>query len=275
MSKTKTFLKTLLCASALMAVAMNANAHRGWLLPSATALSGQDVWVSIDGAVSNTLFHADHAPMRTDGIIALDPKGNAVELTSVQQAKYRSTFDVQLKEKGTYRIASASSGLVAMWEENGERRMYPGRGEKFDAKLFEQKVPKKADKLQVMQNSRRLETFVTNGAPTPVQVTGKGLEIDYKTHPNDLFAEDESTFVLLIDGKPAANAKVEVIPGAMRYRDGQNSISATTDAKGQFSVTWPAAGMYWLSASYRDDKAAKPATVRSGSYVVTLEVLPQ
>jgi len=33
--------------------------------------------------------------------------------------------------------------------------------------------------------------------------------------------------------------------------------------------------MYWLSASYRDGKAQPPATVRSGSYVATFEVLPQ
>lgn len=271
----KTYLKTALCVSALCAMAMNASAHRGWLLPSATSLSGTDVWVSIDGAVSNTLFHADHAPMRVDGIVALSPAGKPVELQSVQQAKYRTTFDVQLVDKGTYRIGSSSQNLMAMWEENGERRMYPGRGEKFDAAQFDKKVPKKADKLQVSESSRRLETFVTNGAPSDIALTNKGLEVAYKTHPNDLFAGEQADFVLLIDGKPAANTKVIALPGAMRYRNGQDEIAVTTDAKGQFSITWPSAGMYWLSANYRDDKAKKPATARTGSYVATLEVLPE
>ena len=84
-----------------------------------------------------------------------------------------------------------------------------------------------------------------------------------------------SDFVLLIDGEPAANAKVIVIPGAMRYRNEQNDIQVTTNDKGEFSITWPDAGMYWLSASYRDGKAKKPATGRVGSYVATLEVLPE
>lgn len=271
----KTILKTALCVSALFAVAMNANAHRAWLLPSATSLSGTDVWVSVDGAVSNTLFHADHAPFRADGVVATGPNGKEVALTSVQQAKYRTTFDVQLAEKGTYRIASASHNLSAMWEEDGQRRMYPGRGQKFDNAEFEKRVPKKADKLQVNESSRRIETFVTNGAPSDIALTNKGLEVNYVTHPNDLFAGEKADFVLLIDGEPAANANVIVIPGAMRYRNEQNDIQVTTNDKGEFSITWPDAGMYWLSASYRDGKAKKPATGRVGSYVATLEVLPE
>lgn len=271
----KTIFKTVLCASALFAVAMNANAHRAWLLPSATSLSGTDVWVSIDGAVSNTLFHADHAPYRADGVVVTGPNGKMVEISSLQQAKYRTTFDVQLAEKGTYRIGSATQNLTAMWEENGQRRMYPGRGQKFELAEFEKQVPKSADKLQVSESSRRIETFVTNGAPTDIPLTNKGLEVKYVTHPNDLFAEEKADFVLLIDGKPAANAKVLAIPGAMRYRNDQDEIEVTTNAKGEFSITWPEAGMYWLSASYRDGQAKKPATARTGSYVVTLEVLPE
>ena len=49
-----------------------------------------------------------------------------------------------------------------------------------------------------------------------------------------------------------------------------------TDASGQFSVTWPNAGRYWLETSLVDDKTSVPqATQRRVSYVVTLEVLPQ
>ena len=78
-----------------------------------------------------------------------------------------------------------------------------------------------------------------------------------------------------MDGKPVAGVKVTIIPGGMRYRNDQAAIDVESDKKGVITVTWPQAGMYWLSANYRDEKAKKPATSRAGSYVATLEVLPE
>lgn len=34
-----------------------AEAHRAWMLPSATVLSGDDPWVTVDAAISNDLFY--------------------------------------------------------------------------------------------------------------------------------------------------------------------------------------------------------------------------
>ena len=54
------------------------------------------------------------------------------------------------------------------------------------------------------------------------------------------------------------------------------TIAMIPDANGQFSVTWPEAGMYWLEASTQDGKTSVPqASQRRLSYVATLEVLPQ
>jgi len=106
-------------------------------------------------------------------------------------------------------------------------------------------------------------------------VSGRGLELLPITHPNDLFAGEEAHFQLFIDGKPAVGANVEVVAGGMRYRNSQDTLALTTDKKGRFSVTWPNAGLYWLSANYSDNQAQKPASKRIGSYAVTLEVLPQ
>lgn len=48
-----------------------------------------------------------------------------------------------------------------------------------------------------------------------------------------------------------------------------------TDAQGQFSVTWPTAGMYWLDVSSKDDKTTVPlAKERRLTYAATLEVMP-
>src|SRR5690606_34374129 len=130
--------------------------------------------------------------------------------------------------------------------------------------------------LKVSQNSSRMEVFVTSGAPTRsvLEPTGQGLELKPLTHPNDLFAGEPAEFVFLLDGKPAAGVEISVIPGGNRYRDELGEIKASTDAAGKVSITWPQAGMYWLTAEYTTREGVrKPASERRASYSATLEVL--
>ena len=49
----------------------------------------------------------------------------------------------------------------------------------------------------------------------------------------------------------------------------------TKRKKRRVKIQWKKIGMYWLGADYQDNKATKPATVRSGSYSATLEVLAE
>jgi uncharacterized GH25 family protein len=96
------------------------------------------------------------------------------------------------------------------------------------------------------------------------------------THPNDLYAGETAKFGLLLDGKPATNLEVTILPGGSRYRDQPLETKIKTDAAGQFSVTWPTPGMYWLETGLQDDKTSvKQAKQRRVSYVATFEVLPQ
>lgn len=269
--------KTLLIALGL-GLSLSAQAHRAWILPASTVLSGEEPWVTFDAAISNTLFHADHAAFRIEQIQAIGPDGEAVALHNAAMGKHRSTFDVNLQQPGTYKIYTASNGLTARWEaDTGERRFWPPRGQVPTAEGFAAEVPKKARNLQVSQSSRRVETFVTAGSPTDgvLTPTNNGFEMVALTHPNDLFANETAEFQFLIDGKPAVGAEVTVIPGAMRYRNSQDDITANTDKEGKVKITWPQAGTYWLNASYRDDKGKKPATTRTGSYTATFEVLPE
>ncbi|SNY45819.1 protein of unknown function [Arsukibacterium tuosuense] len=267
----------LLTAIAALVVATSANAHRAWLEPSATVLSGDDAVVTIDAAISNTLFHPDHVAMPLDGITVTGPDGEPVQMINAAKGRYRSVFDVELAQQGTYRIARANGGLRAFWrDKEGNRKMWPGRGQQADESEFAAAVPADATDLKVSRSWRRVETFVTVGAPTTdaLQPVMQGLELIPLTHPNDLYATETATFKLLIDGEPAAGAEVEVVPGGMRYRNSQDLIKSVANARGEINITWPQAGMYFLEASYSDQKAAAPATIRSGGYSATFEVLP-
>ncbi len=81
---------------------------------------------------------------------------------------------------------------------------------------------------------------------------------------------------MMLDGKPAANLKVTVIPGGNRYRDKLGEMTLTTDSDGKFTVKWPEPGMYWMEAVVRDDNSpVKDVKQRRAGYIATLEVLPQ
>ena len=117
----------------------------------------------------------------------------------------------------------ASNGLFASWKENSQPRRWMGTAESFT-----KDVPAKAEGLKVSQTSNRMEVFVTSGAPSTevLAPTGQGLELKPVTHPNDLFAGEAADFVFLLDGKPAADVEISVIPGGNRYRDELGEIKA-------------------------------------------------
>jgi uncharacterized GH25 family protein len=269
---------------------LSAQAHRSWLLPSATVLSGDDVWVTVDAAVSNDLFYFEHFPLRIANIGAPPetlgarggrpgtlmisaPDGSMVEPQNGSIGRYRSTFDVPLKQKGTYKLAVINDGVFATFKEGGKTRRWRGTADEFA-----KEVPANAEDLQASYLQSRMEVFVTAGKPTvdTLKTNGKGLELSPITHPNDLVAGSDASFRMMLDGKPAANLKVTVIPGGNRYRDRLGEMTFTTDAEGKFSVKWPEPGMYWMEAVVRDENSpVKDVKQRRAGYIATLEVLPQ
>ncbi len=260
----------ILAVAVALAIPAAAQAHRSWLLPSATVLSGSEPWVTVDAAVSNDLFYFEHNPMRLDGLNVTGPDGAEVAAQNAATGKFRSVFDVPLAKPGTYRITVGGDGLMGRYKLNGEEKRWRGSADKLS------EIPAGATDVEITQNQRRLETFVTAGAPNEAALkpTGSRLELVPVTHPNDLFAGEEATFKLVMDGKPAAGLEVTVIPGGIRYRTALNEMTVKTDADGAFKVTWPEPGFYWVSASVRDAKpSVEKAKNRSASYAATLEVL--
>src|SRR5690606_24809202 len=199
----KTAFKPLLVA-ALVLGSVAVQAHRAWILPQETVLSGEGRWVSFDAAVSNDVFLANYNPGRFSDVKVQQPDGSEAGIQNLHTWKYCTKFVDELNKEGTYRIFTASSGLNAMWEEDGKHCIYPGRGEQYSTEGFKKAVPENAEKLVVSQASRRMETFVTLGAPSDktLQPTGQGLELVPVTHPNDLYAGEAAEFRFVMDGEP-------------------------------------------------------------------------
>ncbi|WP_396593981.1 DUF4198 domain-containing protein [Brevundimonas sp. R86498] len=268
----KKFALPALALFAALAAPLSAQAHRGWMMPSSTVLSGESAWVGFDAGASNGVFIADHAPLRLSAasLMIMAPDGTTGEMANLMQGAYRSTFDVHINKPGTWKIANVSAGMSASYALNGQTQRWRG-----SAADFATAIPAGATNVNASVNNNRLETFVTLGAPTETVFapTGQGLEMVPVTHPNDLVAGEEATFTLLKNGQPAADLEVTVARGGLRYRDNPEEMTVRTGADGTFTVTWPEAGLYWLNTSQRAE-AAGTAPAQSMAYTAVLEVLP-
>ncbi len=267
----------LLACGALLA--LSAQAHRPWLLPSATLTDGPAPVVSIDAAISEDLFEFDSFPLALDSLRVTAPDGSTVATDARTEARRRVTFDVKLAQKGTFRITGVTDVAMASWKVGGETRRWRGA-----PAALAQAVPADAQELQLSRQLARSETFVTNESPGAVApgVTGEGLELLPLTSPTDLSVGDSTRFRMLLDGKPYAGADITLIRGGNRYRYRMAEIALKSDAAGEFSVTWPEAGRYWLGVNHggRPGGPAAPASASAGgarreSYSATFEVLPK
>lgn len=268
----KTFAKRCITAVALVTLMVGtASAHRAWFVPSSTVVSGDNAWVTIDGAISNNLFFPDHRPMQIAQISVTAPDGKAVQIANATVGQYRTTFDIKLEQKGTYRIAQANTGLNASYKEGAETKRWRGTMAEYVAQGIDKKPG-----VELTASNRRVETFVTNGAPSEIKSTGKGLElVAGPTHPNDLYAGEEVAFKMLDNGKPAANVEVTLIQGGDRYRAQAGELKLKTGADGTLKVKLENAGMYWLEAESKGKTTLEGKTLNSQStYVAVLEVLP-
>jgi uncharacterized GH25 family protein len=266
----KKYITSLALLSMLAAPATYA--ARPWLLPSQTVLARSGGWVAFDAAQADDLFSVNQGTLAVDGLTIVTPDGQPVAAQNIAKSRSRSTFDLELRQPGTYRVMIGEDLVMARWEEDGKPKRWRGAAADMAAN-----IPANAAKLDAEQVLRRIETFVTVGSPTDIKPgTGVGLELVPLQHPNDLYAGESAKLRFLLDGKPAADLEIEVIPGGTRYRDSPEAIVQKTDKDGLVTIKWPAPGMYWVDAGVQDEKSTAPnVKKRRVSYNVTLEVLPQ
>lgn len=267
-------LNKLFIALALTSLALNAQAHRSWMVPSSTMIEAKDPWVTVDAAISEGLFEIDHMPLKLDALDIFGPDGMRIVPENVLTSHLRSVFDVKLIKPGTYKASIVTRGVMATYQLNGELKRFRGTEE-----TFAKDIPAGAQEVTATRVLSRLETFFSaNGINDVVfKPSGVGLEFIPLTHPNDLRAGDQARWRFLIDGKAAPHQPFSLVPGGVRYRGVLGEIRQITDAKGEITFTVPAAGMYFLNTSWPVAASGQPSAAppRRLNYAATLEVLPQ
>src|SRR5678816_3264655 len=101
-------------AVALLVIAPASSlAARAWLLPSQTIVARSGGWVTFDAANSDDLFSFNQGAMPVDSLSVTGGDGAPVAPQNVARGKTRSSFDLELRAPGTYRVAIAGAMVMA------------------------------------------------------------------------------------------------------------------------------------------------------------------
>lgn len=269
------FKKSVLVLALTSLLPAVAHAHRPWLLPSSSNVEGREAWVTIDAGVSENLFDVDTVGLKLDGLVITGPDGASLTPDNVLNGRQRNSIELKLNKPGTYKVALVSESASGSYKLNGETKRFRNAAD----------IPAGATDVQKTVTYSRNETFVSTGQPndTVLKPTNSGLELVPITHPTELRAGEKASFRFLIDGKPATKLGFSLIPGGVKFRGVLNEIRLVTDDKGEASLTWPDAGVYWVTAGWparvegggEGPGQQAPQPPRRLSYSATLEVLPQ
>lgn len=279
-------------------------AHSRWMIPSHTVISGSEATsVVLDMSISNDIFHPDNpyggktpaqiaqgekkSPQKpgpvhplakiaqSTKLLATYPDGSQSSDTQIVNLGRKSSASVLLDQNGTYRFELVQDPIyfISFKHASGEPGRVFGIGEKSVAKL-----PKDAKGVKKIQLVNRVQSFVTRNESSRLSIEpkGQGLELLFKTHPNDLFANESSNMTLLLNGKPLDDTEIKLIRGDTRYRNDRQVQVYTSNNKGEFEVRWPEPGRYLLEAE-SPQAAMGEAPVDTVIYALylVLEVFPE
>jgi hypothetical protein len=287
-----------LCLAPIFAWAHTASPY---LLPDQFDIKSDSV--TVQSAITVEKFFVPSRNFATQFTLTT-PDGKTSNIKPDATLKRFSLLEIDTNQDGTYRInsqqanADRSESRYALIDGNWLRirtprpdraptEKKPESAEKNDKAtdpkqpprfIAEDQVPKNA-KTMSSYTTQRADTYISKGAPTPLaKPTGKGLELQLLTHPNEAYAGDTFRLVALYDGKPVPNLELDVFKGASGYeRDADREHPAvTTDAKGQAAIPFAKAGLYLITTRYPEDNADKTQLPASqvDVYGLTLEVTP-
>ncbi|SMF39858.1 Uncharacterized conserved protein, contains GH25 family domain [Alteromonadaceae bacterium Bs31] len=293
----KTISTSAVCVLAINSLyTVPANAHSRWVIPSHTVVSGdKPMSISLDYSISNDIFHPDIAlggaslsgekqtkeqganpmaalMMQTQASV-VTPVGEIISLSSVNLGRKTSTFFTADKA-GTYRVEISQPAIdVTLYKtDKGEAQRLFGTYEAVKSRL-----PKDANAIDALQFINRIQTFVTHNeiSTKNLRPSGEGLELTHGTHPNELFALEQTRYQLMLNGRPIGdnkNSHVKITKAGTRFRNQRASLQPSISSKGEFQITWPEAGVYLLEADYEIESESGKVVY---ALFLTLEVHPE
>lgn len=212
-------------------------------------------WVSLEASFADKFFLPE-AKFDQSEFQVLTPAGTLEKPTEQQTVRSRIVLEHQLINDGSYRF---SSGV----REGAVFRSWLQDGKTINSRDPKQQPPAGVPLTAHFQSITLAETYVSKGKPstTALKPWGKGLELEFISHPNDLYINQPVTARLWFEGKPLANSEVQIHRAMGNAEPVTRNI--TSDPRGEISFEVADAATYLLLARHR---AAAPAGAKAPTY---------
>jgi uncharacterized GH25 family protein len=242
---------SLLLASTLLSA--TAQAHVPYLAPeSFEPIRG---WVSLEASFADKFFLPE-AKFDQSEFKVVTPAGKLEQPAEQQTVRSRIVLEHQLTQDGSYRF---SSGV----REGAVFRSWLQDGKTINSRDPKQQPPAGVALTAHFQSITLAETYVSQGKPTAAALKpwGKGLELEFISHPNDLYINQPVQARLWFEGKPLANSEVQIHRAMGNAEPVTRTVTSTASGDISFEVT--DAATYLLLARHR---AAAPAGAKAPTY---------
>jgi uncharacterized GH25 family protein len=242
---------SLLIASTLLSA--TAQAHVPYLAPeSFEPIRG---WVSLEASFADKFFLPE-AKFDQSEFKVVTPAGKLEQPAEQQAVRSRIVLEHQLTQDGSYRF---SSGV----REGAVFRSWLQDGKTINSRDPKQQPPAGVALTAHFQSITLAETYVSQGKPTAAALKpwGKGLELEFISHPNDLYINQPVQARLWFEGKPLANSEVQIHRAMGNAEPVTRTVTSTASGDISFEVT--DAATYLLLARHR---AAAPAGAKAPTY---------
>lgn len=232
------------CALLLALPLSQAKAHIPYLAPA--SFEPVRGWVTLEASFADRFFLPEAKFDQTEFVVQ-NPDGSHRAPAELVSVRSRTVLDDELKTEGTYKYSTGQrfGAVFHSYELNGKTEN--SRDPNFV-------LPKGATLKAHFQSVTQAQTFITKGKPTAtvLKATGQGLEVEFSSHPNDLFAGQPIKGRVLLNGQPVAGNKVQLhSTGHGSDSEKTAPLISETDAQGYFNLQPKSGGVYVLLARHR------------------------
>ena len=209
------------------------------------------------------------------------PEGKKIYLddAAISQTQSLSSFSLENKTDGTYRIRGEKSGSTARFALDG-KTWKPLVGAKVTSEKVSDKVfyvANLTEKTQVktVQTIELIETFVSR-RETSNQVIHHlqdGFDVQFISHPNALKVGQDVQFNVLDNKKGVANVEAQILAQTTDFgRDQKVVQTVKSNAKGELHFKLAEAGQYLLTIDYQQPLDQKEEQLKRYKYTLAFNV---
>ncbi|KAF5308545.1 hypothetical protein FQR65_LT18092 [Abscondita terminalis] len=233
------------------------HAHEPYVAPLSYLTANTQIPV-IAGYAEEAL-NAEHALKQTT-LTVIQPDQSQLQVQPASTLKSATVFDLALPQSGTYQLEwKMLFDVAADKAGNISERDYV--------------VPsdfKKAPVPVSIQREWSIQSYISKDKSSAFQnKTDAVIQVEFKTHPNDITAQQPVQIMIKKSGQALKNA--ELLVRAQGQTDKQ-ALKVPVATDGSATLTFPYSGQYLVEVSEPFNSTAKP--VNQNYTIISLGVLP-